>query len=91
MPDFYVCALVVNQAYKVVCEKSHMPVVHLVHNTKNMKNTEGCNADYHQSDGTIEPLRLEKTTKIGRSNCQSIPTMPTHDPQCHNYSFPEYL
>lgn len=27
MSYFYACALVVNQAYKVECGKSHMPVV----------------------------------------------------------------
>jgi len=33
-----------------------------------------------------EGLRWEKTSKITKSNCQSIPTMPTdHAPQCHTY------
>jgi len=40
----------------------------------------------------IEPLRLEKTTKIIQTNHQLIHTMPTdHVPQCHIYTVLEYL
>ena len=40
----------------------------------------------------IESLRLEKTSKIIKTNRQHITTMPTnHIPQCHNSTFLEHL
>ena len=40
----------------------------------------------------IESLRLEKTSKITKSSCQFIPTMPTnHVPQCHISMVLEHL